>query len=240
MTVHIGWAGSGVEGQYEAVFRLRTRAGLEPVGGWLAAASVPRKTWATYTTNPLQGESTQKLVPLLRGFLQEQLPEYMVPSALVLLEGLPLTPNGKVDRRALPAPDQIRPELENMYVVPRTPVEEVLAGIWTDILGLEEIGVEDNFFDLGGHSLLATRVISRVRDSFHMEVPLRTIFEAPTIAGLAQLITEQQSEQENSSRRIAASIPRVTAPELSVDLDQLSDEEVDARLRDMLTQGDAE
>jgi acyl carrier protein len=123
----------------------------------------------------------------LRGFLKEKLPEYMVPSAFVALEALPLTPNGKVDRKALPAPEG-RPELEEGYVAPRTPTEEVLSGIWAQVLGLDRVGVHDNFFELGGHSLLATRVVSRARELFQIELPLQTIFEAPTVAGLSHSV----------------------------------------------------
>ncbi|HEX7243455.1 MAG TPA: amino acid adenylation domain-containing protein, partial [Longimicrobiaceae bacterium] len=117
----------------------------------------------------------------LRAALRERLPEHMVPGAFVVLESLPLTPNGKVDRRALPAPE---PQ-SAAYVAPRTTVEEVLAGIWAELLGTERVSVEESFFDLGGHSLLATRVVSRARQAFGVEVPLRALFEAPTVAGLA-------------------------------------------------------
>jgi amino acid adenylation domain-containing protein len=121
----------------------------------------------------------------LRGYLKEKLPEYMIPSAFVVLAELPLMPNGKLDRRALPEPDSQRPELESAFNAPRTPVEEVLAGIWAEVLGLERIGVDDNFFELGGHSLLVTQVITRIRETFHVDLSLRTLFEFPTIAGLA-------------------------------------------------------
>jgi acyl carrier protein len=124
----------------------------------------------------------------LRSFLKEKMPDYMVPSAFVWLEELPLTPNGKVDRRALPAPDQSRPDLKESFVAPRTPAEEVIAGIWAEVLKLEQVGVHDNFFDLGGHSLLATQVMSRVREAFRMEMPLRTLFEAPTVAQLGESV----------------------------------------------------
>jgi amino acid adenylation domain-containing protein len=123
----------------------------------------------------------------LRCFLQEKLPEYMMPSTFVVLEALPLTPNGKVNRQALSAPDPSR-ELEKAYVAPRTPVEEVLVGIWASVLGLKQVGVHDNFFELGGHSLLATQLTSRVRDAFQVELPLHTLFEAPTVAGMAKYI----------------------------------------------------
>ncbi len=118
----------------------------------------------------------------LRAHLRRTLPDYMVPGAFVLLERLPLTPNGKLDRRALPEPDYAAGE----YVAPRTPVEEMLAGIWAAVLGVERVGAEANFFELGGHSLLATRVISRIRAAFGVEPTVRTMFEAPTLAQLAQ------------------------------------------------------
>ena len=112
----------------------------------------------------------------------------MVPSAFVFLDKLPLTPNGKVDRKALAAPDQSRPELEESYVTPRTPVEEVVASIWSEVLNLENVGIHDNFFDLGGHSLLATRVVSRIIVIFQIELPLRALFEMPTVASLSHHI----------------------------------------------------
>ncbi|HYX26174.1 MAG TPA: phosphopantetheine-binding protein, partial [Thermoanaerobaculia bacterium] len=116
--------------------------------------------------------------------LRQSLPEHMVPGAWVELAALPLTPNGKVDRKALPAPAMEA----RSAVAPRTPTEEVLAGIWARVLGLERVGAEDSFFHLGGHSLLATQVVSRVREVFGVELPLRQVFETPTLSGLAQAI----------------------------------------------------
>jgi len=124
----------------------------------------------------------------LRAHLRAKLPDYMIPAAFVTLDALPLTPNGKVDSRALPEPGQSRPDLEVRYVAPRTPQEEILAGIWARLLNVERVGVEDSFFELGGHSLLATQLISRVRDTFQVEIPLRALFENPTVAGLARVI----------------------------------------------------
>ena len=122
----------------------------------------------------------------LRSFLKQKLPNYMVPSAYVVLDSLPLTLNGKVDRRALPDPGSA--ELKNPFVAPRTPIEKTLATIWASFLKLEQIGVHDNFFELGGHSLLATQVLFRTREFFQMELPLRILFEKPTIAALAEHI----------------------------------------------------
>ena len=124
----------------------------------------------------------------LRNFLKAKLPDYMVPSAFVFLDSLPLTPNGKVDRGALPAADQSRPQLEESFVAPRTPVEELLAGIWADVLKVERVGVYDDFFKLGGHSLLATQVISRLRSSLQVELPLQILFERRTVVDFAMSI----------------------------------------------------
>ena len=133
----------------------------------------------------------------LRSFLKNKLPEYMVPAVLVLLKALPLMPNGKIDRRALPAPDRSRPELDKAFVAPRTPTEELLAEIWAQLLNIERVGIHDNFFDLGGHSLLATQLVSRMRESFQVEIPLRRLFEVPTVAGLAESIEAARPAGQN-------------------------------------------
>jgi hypothetical protein len=127
-------------------------------------------------------------VSVLRRFLQDRLPDYMFPSDYVFLETLPLTQTGKIDRRALPAPDQARPDLEVTYVAPRTETEKLLATIWQEALGVERVGIHDNFFDLGGHSLLAPRTVFRSRERSAVELPLRAVFETPTIAALAEQI----------------------------------------------------
>src|SRR5207237_301331 len=119
----------------------------------------------------------------LRSFLQERLPDYMVPSAIVNLEMLPLTRNGKVDVAALPSPEQVPSITERILIAPRNPVEQGLLDIWRQVLQLDQVGVQDNFFDLGGHSLLATQVISRVRSTFRVQLPLRSLFDAPPAAG---------------------------------------------------------
>jgi amino acid adenylation domain-containing protein len=124
----------------------------------------------------------------LRRFLKDKLPDHMVPAVFVPLDSLPLLSNGKVDRQGLPAPDRTRPELDNAFTLPRSPTEELIAEIWAQLLDIERVGIHDNFFDLGGHSLLATQAVSRIRDAFQVEIPLRRLFELPTVAGLAESI----------------------------------------------------
>jgi amino acid adenylation domain-containing protein len=144
------------------------------------------------------------LVPELRGRLQLRLPEYMVPSATVVLDALPHNASGKIDRAALPPPDSVRPAMEARYIGPRTPVEQTIANVWSELLGIDGIGVNDHFFsDLGGHSLLATQVCSRLRDTFAVDIPLRSFFEAGTVAALGRTVEdallasiEQMSDDE--------------------------------------------
>ncbi|MGZ4111686.1 MAG: amino acid adenylation domain-containing protein, partial [Tumebacillaceae bacterium] len=133
----------------------------------------------------------------LREYLKGKLPEYMVPSAFVVLDALPLTPNGKVDRRALPEPGRERPELSVEFVAPQTPLEKELAAIWIDLFGSDRIGVNDNFFELGGHSLLATQLGSRLRERFQVEIPLYHLFRNATVTGLAQLIEEYAGQEDD-------------------------------------------
>jgi len=141
----------------------------------------------------------------LRDFLRKELPEHMVPSAFIRLNALPRTSHGKLDRRALPVPEPSRPELETNYVLPRTPVEELLAGIWADVLKVEKVGIHDNFFDLGGHSLLAVQLLSRIRDAFRIELPLRRLFEGPTVAEIAKHV--ELARQETAGIRALPIVP---------------------------------
>ncbi len=142
----------------------------------------------------------------LQGHLKQRLPEYMVPAALVWLERLPLTPNGKVDRKALPPPENNL--AEQKFVAARNPVEDVLCGIWSDILGNDKISVEANLFELGAHSLLVTQVVSRIRKAFSVEPPLRSFFEYPTVAGMARVIEKLKLNAEGLSAPPIVRIPR--------------------------------
>ena len=141
---------------------------------------------------PIQGK--RPAVGELRQFLRRSLPDYMVPSRFMFLDSLPLTPSGKIDRSALPDPGAKRPEIDTPFVAPNNPIEEQLARIWVDVLALDEVGTDDNFFDLGGHSLAASRVVSRVIQQLQLEIPLQSLFESPTIADMAAVITAHQGK----------------------------------------------
>ncbi|MEO6196445.1 MAG: non-ribosomal peptide synthase/polyketide synthase [Thermoanaerobaculia bacterium] len=165
-------------GEIEAALT-RHPAVAEAVAAVRESAADPARLVAWVTAEP--GASLDLVG--LRTFLQESLPGYMVPAALVVLPALPLTPNGKVDRRALPDPEPA--DVAAAPVAPRTPAEELVAEIWAEVLRLESVGVDEDFFALGGHSLLATRVMSRLRQAFRVDLPMRALFETPTVAGLA-------------------------------------------------------
>jgi len=153
----------------------------------------------------------------LREHLRERLPEYMIPAAFVPLAALPMTPNGKVDRRALPAPEWTS---ESAYVAPRDPIEERLAELWRDVLRVERVGIHDDFFELGGHSLLATQLLSRIQGALGVAVPLRTLFQAPTIEGFAEVILQRQLQDQAGT----------DLDGLLSELEELSDEEIEREL----------
>lgn len=157
----------------------------------------------------------------LRDFLKTKLPDYMIPTFFVPLETLPITPNGKVDRQALPQPYASQRELEVSFVPPRTATEETLAAIWSDVLGVEKISIRDNFFELGGHSLLATQVLSRLQEAFFIQLPLRQLFDRPTIADLAEVVVAQQLEQAESD----------ALEQILGEVETLSDDDVKQQLR---------
>jgi len=145
----------------------------------------------------LVGNESALDIETIRKHLRTGLPDYMIPTAFVLLESLPQTSNGKIDRKALPTPDISARQMQE-YVAPRNPTEEILAGIWGDVLGVEKIGVHDNFFELGGHSLLVMQVVSRIQSKFQTKIPIRTLFEEMTIEGLAKTIEAIRWLNENS------------------------------------------
>ncbi len=192
----ISWARSGAADRFDVLFK-KTREVID-VTAERKLAIVP-KPWSHYANNPLQGRLARGLSVQLQPFLRERLPDYMIPSALVVMEALPLTPNGKVDRKVLPAPDHLRPVLQNTFAMPRTPTEQIVANVFSEVLGIDRVGTDDNFFELGGHSLLATQVVSRLRKAFDIELVVRWIFEAPTVAELAARIDKTTGTVDHSN-----------------------------------------
>ena len=201
--VYLSWARHSADGSFDLLFR--------PAGVNAAPVHFPESTDSKalhdYANHPLRGKQARQFGPQLKGFLKERLPEHMVPASFVIMDKLPLLPNGKIDRRALPAPDTGRPELAVAFVAPRTRTEQSLVDVWSDLLGLPQVGINDNFFDLGGHSLLSTQLISRVRELFQVELPLREVFQQPTIAQLAIAI---EQARDNNQLVSAATITPVS------------------------------
>ncbi len=172
----------------------------------------------------------------LRTFLKERVPEYMVPTVFMTLEAFPLTPSGKLNRQALPVPEYVQREVAEQFVAPRTETEQRLATIWEGMLNVKQIGIFDNFFELGGHSLLATQVADRMHRTFQVEIPLSSIFEMPTIADLALLVEKKQAELENSNVDAIQKVNFGNAEKLLMELEQLSEQEIDALFRNMITE----
>jgi len=166
-----------------------------------------------------RADSSLKTIEL-RSFLISKLPDYMIPSVFVMLEAMPLTSSGKIDRQALPDPKNFRPDLDTPYVQPRTLVERELANIWADVLALAQVGVDDNFFDLGGHSLAASRVIAKVIQTYQLEIPIKTLFDAPTVAEMASLIRQNQANpaSEAELEHMLREVERMTEEEVQKQL----------------------
>ena len=171
-------------------FRCDVVLRVEAVGAANNRVAATDAEWSRFANRPA---AAVRLETALHDFLKGKLPAPMVPAEFVLLPAMPLTPNGKLDRRALPAPERAQTPADERFVAPRTAAEEVIAGIWADVLGRERIGVRDGFFELGGHSLLATQLISRLRAVFRIDLPLRALFDTPTVEGLALALAAREA-----------------------------------------------
>ncbi|HEX8556988.1 MAG TPA: phosphopantetheine-binding protein, partial [Pyrinomonadaceae bacterium] len=220
--VEISWARHGADGRFDVLLRAGEASADGAAPSAFPAPDARADDLKDYANNPLRRAVARELVPLLRAHLQARLPDYMTPSAFVVLDSLPLNANGKVDRRQLPAPEASPAEPGEDYAAPRTAVEEQVAAVWREVLGVERVGVHDNFFALGGHSLIATQVVSRLCDAFEMELPLRLLFESPTVEGLAAAVVARRAEQADDELLAAA----------LGELEGLSDEEARALLEE--------
>jgi 2-polyprenyl-3-methyl-5-hydroxy-6-metoxy-1,4-benzoquinol methylase len=191
--------------------------------------------WRAFANSPSHAEPARDLMPMLRSFLAQRLPEHMIPWSITELKEVPLTANGKIDRQAIS-----RLEVSNRraagttFEPPRTPTETSLAEIWAEVLRLERVGIHDNFFAIGGHSLLATQVISRVRERLGVDVPLRSVFESPTVFELAQSLERTYPAVDVPISK-SASIKRAGLPK---DIDQLSEDEINSLLYQVLAEAD--
>lgn len=203
--VHICPSLASRDGSYDIVFQHHdTSQGSIPF--WVKAVTKPLRT---YTNNPLQRKINQQLTPLLREHLRKHLPEYMVPSVFMAMDSIPLTPNGKIDRRALPAPDASRRLIETNFVSARNPIEDKLTAIWSSVIGVEQIGIHDNFFALGGDSILSVQIVARAKTE-GIKLTIKDLFEHQTIAELAAVA--QTADMETESHDFFVSGPVLLTP----------------------------
>jgi acyl carrier protein len=221
--VHVGWSAAGAGAQFDALLR-RLRPHSTPiVAGWqrLEPSNEPLRT---YANGPQRSDTSRRLTRALREYLRQRLPDHMVPAYIVLLDALPLTPNGKVDRKSLPSPTEVPVAPENRLEVPRTHIERQIARAWQEVLGIEIVGVHDNFFDLGGHSLLMVRVHGQVCEVLGADLSITDMFRFPTVSTLAKFlgpgaemralvpVDDRAGKQRDSMNRRAAADRTYIAP----------------------------
>jgi thioesterase domain-containing protein/SAM-dependent methyltransferase len=192
--VEVDWSAHEEDGAFDAVF---SRNGFQ--GNW--RESIVEPISRPLANDPIRAALARRLPSLLRAHVRDRLPEAMVPETVILLDALPLTANGKVDRRALPEPESVLSTSPRGSVAPMTPLQARLAGLWTEVLGLSRpVGLQDSFFELGGHSLLGVQLLSRVSAAFDVELPIRALFEAPTVSAMAERLARRWKTVDPSVR----------------------------------------
>ncbi|ELS00507.1 amino acid adenylation enzyme/thioester reductase family protein [Xenococcus sp. PCC 7305] len=195
-SIDITWSGSGANEYYDVIFKRKPiNQKMRFVTNQNNNKNTKHRPWRDYTNNPLQAKFAVELVPKLREFLGKKLPEYMVPTNFMLLDSLPLLPNGKINRRALPKPN-IDSVSDSIYTPPDTEAEKIIATIWQDVLGVDQVGINDNFFDLGGHSLLIGQVHSQLRAKLNQDLSIVEFFQYPTISLLAKKLSQTPIENQ--------------------------------------------
>ncbi len=220
--VSISWARHPRDGSFDVFFqRVKDGQAMDQCASF-PEPDIRAQRLSDYANNPHRGTFVRELVPQLRNWLRTRLPDYMTPSNFVVLDELPLNPNGKVDHRALPLPDNSRHITEATFISPRTPEEKQIAEIWAGVLDVRPISADANFFDLGGHSLLATRVISRIRETCGVELPLRLLFDFPTVAEFAGHLAAVQQQQTDAGRiaKVLETLVSLSEDETKTLLDQ--------------------
>jgi hypothetical protein len=211
------------------------RASAGAPAPWSTPPPAQRRPWPTYANAPARSREHQHLAEALRRHLRTKLPDYMIPTTFVWMDALPLTPHGKLNRRALPPPDLDRGEDHTSYAAPETPLHQQIADIWKAVLGIEGFGIDANFFNIGGHSLMATQVVSRLGDLLNLNIPLRLMFEMPTIRSFADAVSGLQQGGE----RAIPPLPSARHAE-AVDLAGLTDSEVDLLLASLVSRSGAQ
>ena len=196
------WASSDDLGCYDVFFKHQQKAASfsdtsSDISGE-KSQKLAVKPWSHYSNNPLFAQVATNLAPQLHNHVADKLPDYMIPSAFVLLETFPLAPTGKVDRRALPVPEIERTQLKTAYVKPHNEVEATIAAIWQQLLRIDKVGIHDNFFDLGGHSLLIVKASYELSEALDQRVSVVELFQYPTIASLAEYFAKRSSPESGS------------------------------------------
>jgi acyl carrier protein len=236
-SVEISWSEAGALDTFDVLLK---HHGVQLEESSEVAPLRREPNWQAFANTPARAEPVRDLLPLLRDFLAQRLPAHMIPWSITELKEVPLTANGKIDRLAIGRLEvSNRRVAGNTFHAPRTATETSLAEIWAEVLRLERIGIHDNFFGLGGHSLLATQVISRVRERLGVELPLRSVFESPTVSGLAQGIEQRRQAYPAVDVPIIKS-SSVTPAVLPKEIDQLSEDEIDSLLYQVLAEADRE
>jgi len=236
-SVEISWSEAGALDAFDVLLR-HHGVHLEEVS---EAATGREPNWRAFANSPSRAEPARDLLPMMREFLTQRLPEHMIPWSITELTEVPLTANGKIHRLAIS-----RREVSNrriagtIFEAPRTASETSLAEIWAEVLRLERVGIHDNFFQIGGHSLLATQVISRVRERLGVDLPLRSVFESPTVSGLAQGLERRRRTYPDVDVPISKAAIIKPAAVLPKEIDQLSEDEIDALLHKVLVEADRE
>ena len=222
--IKVIWSHNSGNGYYDVVFVHHDYPHV-PTGVVPALSNHSIQPWNDYVNQPFTKSQTDNLIPRLRQLLQDTLPDYMMPSVFVVLDQMPLTPSGKIDRRSLPVPDNARPILDVPMVAPSNPTETMVAELWVEVLNLNEIGVLDNFFMLGGDSIQATQLMSRIRDTFHIDLSLHRLFESPTIQELSKDIAAADGQQQHQIQPVSRtqSLPLSFAERRLWFLEQLND-----------------